>query len=445
MRTLLVVGTRKGCFVLESEDRRDWAIRGPYCEGWPVYHAVLEPSSGAIYAAAASEWHGSAVWRSGDFGETWTHSSEGLTYADGSKKMSKVSTLAVSPERLLVGVEAPGIFESRDSGATWSLKSTLAGQPGSEAWDDPANQPPGHLGLSALMFDQQDDDPLLGDRPGHGPVRDDRRRGDLDTPQPRTARRLAARARGGRLLRSQADPLAGRPRAHVPAEPCGMHRSDDAGASWTEITEGLPTRVRVRRGCAPARPRHLLRRAARPRPRPHHAGRRSSRLAHARRRIELAAPRAGPPARGRLPRRAPGGDGNRRPTTLRASTSARAPGSSSQAPTKARAGRRSRATCRRSRPSRSRSSTDGGRPSPRHADATLRRAAATRRGRRRHRRRRYSTASTSGGPAFATACASRARRSARTSTCTSTRRGRSSTRRSRRASRVDVIAAISGG
>ena len=120
-QTVLLIGTRKGCFVLESDgDRRDWALRGPYCEGWPVYHAVLERSSGAIYAAAASEWHGSAVWRSADLGETWTLSSEGLAHADESKKLSKVSTLAASPGRVLVGVEAPGIFASRDEGATWS-------------------------------------------------------------------------------------------------------------------------------------------------------------------------------------------------------------------------------------------------------------------------------------------------------------------------------------
>ena len=62
-RTLLVVGTRKGCFLLESADRNDWELRGPFCESWPVYHAVHDASSGAIYAAAASEWHGSAVWR----------------------------------------------------------------------------------------------------------------------------------------------------------------------------------------------------------------------------------------------------------------------------------------------------------------------------------------------------------------------------------------------
>ena len=120
-KTVLLIGTRKGCFVLESDaDRRDWAVRGPFCEGWPVYHAVYEPSSGAIYAAAASEWHGSAIWRSGDLGETWTHSSEGLALSDATRKLSKVSTLAASPGRVLVGVEAPGIFASRDEGATWS-------------------------------------------------------------------------------------------------------------------------------------------------------------------------------------------------------------------------------------------------------------------------------------------------------------------------------------
>ncbi len=85
-RTLLLVGTRKGCFVLESDEgRRDWKLRGPYCEGWPVYHAVYEPSSGAIYAAAASEWHGSAVWRSPDLGEAWTLTGEGITDGENGK------------------------------------------------------------------------------------------------------------------------------------------------------------------------------------------------------------------------------------------------------------------------------------------------------------------------------------------------------------------------
>src|SRR5919109_5041510 len=101
-KTLLLVGTRKGCFILESDaDRRDWDVRGPFCDGWPIYHAVHDASSGAIYAAAASEWHGSAVWRSPDLGETWALSSEGISYGENGKKLSKVSTLAASPERVL--------------------------------------------------------------------------------------------------------------------------------------------------------------------------------------------------------------------------------------------------------------------------------------------------------------------------------------------------------
>ena len=94
-KTVLLVGTRKGCFVLESDEaRRDWQLRGPYCESWPVYHAVYDPDSGTIFAAAASEWHGSAIWKSSDLGETWSHSSEGLQYPEGGRNLSKVSELS---------------------------------------------------------------------------------------------------------------------------------------------------------------------------------------------------------------------------------------------------------------------------------------------------------------------------------------------------------------
>jgi photosystem II stability/assembly factor-like uncharacterized protein len=240
-RTVLVVGTKKGCFVLESDDgRRDWALRGPYCEGWPVYHAVYDQPSGALYAAAASEWHGSAVWRSADLGETWTHSSEGIAYDDG-RKVSKVSTLAVSPGRVLVGVEAPGIFESRDDGATWSLLTTLAGQPGSEAWDDPANQPPGHLGLSAMTVDNEQDSRFWAIVQGIGLFET----GDGGTSW--TPRNAGLRAEWPRehedvgfcvhkFVRSPVDPQRMYQQNH-----CGMHRSDDGAESWTEITEGLPS------------------------------------------------------------------------------------------------------------------------------------------------------------------------------------------------------------
>src|SRR5581483_10060601 len=87
-QTVVLVGTRKGLFVLASDaDRRDWEVRGPFCESWPVYHAVYDSDTGTIYAAAGSEWHGSAVWRSSDLGESWEHSSEGLNYENGDLKL----------------------------------------------------------------------------------------------------------------------------------------------------------------------------------------------------------------------------------------------------------------------------------------------------------------------------------------------------------------------
>ena len=102
-RIVLAVGTRKGCFLLESDEgRRDWEVRGPFCDGWPVYHAVDE-ASGTIYASAASEWHGAGVWRSSDMGETWELSSEGLaatpTASSSSRRSQASRSATASPGR----------------------------------------------------------------------------------------------------------------------------------------------------------------------------------------------------------------------------------------------------------------------------------------------------------------------------------------------------------
>ena len=75
-RVLLLVGTKKGAFILESDAGREtWSMRGPLCEGWPIHDLIVEPGSGAILAAGGSPWYGPAVWRSDDLGETWSHSS----------------------------------------------------------------------------------------------------------------------------------------------------------------------------------------------------------------------------------------------------------------------------------------------------------------------------------------------------------------------------------
>ena len=243
-QTVLLIGTRKGCFVLESDgDRRDWRMRGPYCEGWPIYHAVHDAGSGALYAAAASEWHGASVWRSPDLGETWEQSSEGLGYGEGENvlKLSKVSGLTAAHGRLLAGAEAAGIFESRDGGVTWSLLSTLDGQPGRDDWNDPDKQPPGHLGLAAMLPHPDDASRFWAVVQGYGifETTDD---GASWTPRNRGLRAdwpLDDPEVGycvHKLVMSPVDNDRLYQQNHV-----GMHRSDDAGQQWVEITEGLPT------------------------------------------------------------------------------------------------------------------------------------------------------------------------------------------------------------
>ncbi len=152
---------------------------GPYCESWPVYHAVYDPSSGSIYAAAASEWHGAGVWRSPDLGETWELSSEGLGYGENSElKLSKISGLMAAHGRLIAGGEGCGVFESRDGARTWQLLSTLDDQPGRDAWNIPSNQPPGHLGMPGLLAHPDEPSRFWADRPGLRHLRDDRQRRD---------------------------------------------------------------------------------------------------------------------------------------------------------------------------------------------------------------------------------------------------------------------------
>ena len=241
-KTVLIVGTRKGAFLLESDEaRRDWQLRGPYCEGWPIYHAIHDPSSGTIYAAGASEWHGASIWRSSDLGETWAQSSEGLSFGEGegAPKLSKVSGLTAAHGRLFAGAENPGIFQSRDGGETWSLLSSLEGQPGSEAWNDPANQPPGHLGVPAILPHPDDPTRYWAIVQGIGifETTDD---GGSWTPRNRGLRADWPREHdevGFCVHKLVMSPDTERlyQQNHV-----GVHRSDDAGKSWNEITEGLP-------------------------------------------------------------------------------------------------------------------------------------------------------------------------------------------------------------
>src|SRR4051812_27248833 len=110
-KVLILLGTKKGAFILESDtERRSWDLRGPHCPTWPMNHIIADPATGTIYAGGGNEWFGPAVWRSTDLGTSWTHSSRGLAYAPGAQPIKTVWSLASGHGRLYAGVEPAGLF-----------------------------------------------------------------------------------------------------------------------------------------------------------------------------------------------------------------------------------------------------------------------------------------------------------------------------------------------
>jgi len=69
----VLVGTRKGAFILESDGKRmNWKINGPFFGGWEIYHIKGSPvNPNRIYASQSSGWFGQIIQRSNDGGRTW--------------------------------------------------------------------------------------------------------------------------------------------------------------------------------------------------------------------------------------------------------------------------------------------------------------------------------------------------------------------------------------
>src|SRR5437762_1197864 len=87
----VLVGTRKGAFVLTSDGKRKrWKVNGPHFAGWEIYHVKGSPvDPNRIYASQTSGWFGQIIQRSDDGGKTWNapgSSAEELKSPDGSPK-----------------------------------------------------------------------------------------------------------------------------------------------------------------------------------------------------------------------------------------------------------------------------------------------------------------------------------------------------------------------
>jgi photosystem II stability/assembly factor-like uncharacterized protein len=240
-RVLVLLGTRKGAFILESDAARtDWAIRGPYCEAWPINHVIADPRTGVIYAAGGNDWFGAAVWKSADLGATWTHSSQGLQYAPGEAPVLAAWSIAPHGGRIYAGVQPAGLFASDDAGASWHHIAGLRDHSSRPDWQPGA----GGLILHSIVPHPEDDGQIWVGISSAGVFHtEDGGR----TWQPRNSG-----VRCDFLPEGQRYPefgqcvhclviAPGRSNRLYQQNHCGMYRSDDGGRTWTSIEAGLPS------------------------------------------------------------------------------------------------------------------------------------------------------------------------------------------------------------
>ncbi len=92
----VLVGTRKGAFVLSSDAKRErWEVSGPHFAGWEIYHVKGSPADpNRLYASQSSGWFGQVIQRSSDGGKTWETPGGGITTAPGG--MLKVKAISSS-------------------------------------------------------------------------------------------------------------------------------------------------------------------------------------------------------------------------------------------------------------------------------------------------------------------------------------------------------------
>jgi photosystem II stability/assembly factor-like uncharacterized protein len=239
-RVLVLLGTRKGAFILESDAaRRSWKVRGPFCETWPMNHVVGDPATGTIYGGGGNAWFGPAVWKSRDLGASWTHSSAGLAYAKGEEPIKAVWSLAPANGALYAGVEPAGLFRSDDGGEIWHHVSGLRDHPSRAKWVPGG----GGLILHSLVPHPRDAQQLwvgistagvfhTGDGGATWETRNRGTRADFmpDDKYPEFGQCVHC------LVMAP-----GLPDRLYQQNHCGMYRSDDGGRNWSSIEAGLPS------------------------------------------------------------------------------------------------------------------------------------------------------------------------------------------------------------
>src|SRR3954467_3874341 len=166
-RVRVLVGTRKGAFILTSDGKRQkWTVSGPHFGGWEVYHMKASPvNPDRIYASQSSGWFGQIMQRSDDGGKTWKPVGNEFVYDgipgthmwyDGSqhpwefKRVWHLEPSLTEPDTVYAGVEDAALFKSTDGGTTWHELAGLRGHGTGPQWSPGA----GGLGLHTILLDR---------------------------------------------------------------------------------------------------------------------------------------------------------------------------------------------------------------------------------------------------------------------------------------------------
>ncbi len=251
----VLVGTRKGAFILSSDGKRErWDVAGPHFGGWEMYHlkgSAVDPNR--IYASQSTGWHGQVMQRSNDGGKTWETVGNKFAYEgsagthqwyDGTphpwefKRVWHLEPSLTDPDTVYAGVEDAAFFRSTDGGQTWHELPGLRHHATGSQWQPGA----GGLCLHTILLDPTNASRMFIAISAAGAFRTDD---------------------GGKSwkpinkgLKSQyiPDPEAevGHCVHHVAMNPkrpnvlfmqkhWDVMRSDDAGDSWREVSGNLPT------------------------------------------------------------------------------------------------------------------------------------------------------------------------------------------------------------
>ncbi|HUY30169.1 MAG TPA: sialidase family protein [Acidimicrobiales bacterium] len=251
----VLVGTRKGAFVLRSDGRRaEWDVAGPYFPGWEIYHVNASPADpDRIWASQTSGWFGQVVQRSDDGGVTWAPMGNDFTYEgvpgthqwyDGTPhpwefaRVWHLEPSASDPDTVYAGVEDAALFKSSDGGATWTELAGLRKHGSGPSWQPGA----GGMCLHTVLVDPTDAARMFVAISAAGvfrtddsgetwrPVNRGLRSGEIPGPEAEV---------GHCVHRLASHPS--RPGTIFMQKHWDVMRTDDAGESWHEVSGDLPT------------------------------------------------------------------------------------------------------------------------------------------------------------------------------------------------------------